>query len=113
VSNTKLITSIWNEERGKLENEFKKNDKIIHDETDVLINSQLVENTKYHQFGPVRWQACSHSCLGYNVRLTDKKTAVIGNGSLGIQVVPALQPKAARTVNNARYPTWVSISVRV
>lgn len=94
--------------------ELKQNVTIIHDETDVLIKySQLVENTKHHQFGPVCWQACSNGCLGYNVRLTGKKIAVIGNGLPGIQVVPALQAKAARAVDPIRCPTWMSISVRM
>lgn len=42
---------------------------------------------------------------------SDKKIAVIGNGSSGIQVVPALQPKAARIVNHIRHPTWVSVNL--
>src|ERR1700754_4528938 len=37
-----------------------------------------------------------------------KKIAVIGNGSSGIQIVPAVQKTAATVVNYIRKPTWVS-----
>lgn len=42
---------------------------------------------------------------------TDKRIAVIGNGSSGLQVVPALQPKASKLVNYVRHATWVSTNL--
>lgn len=42
---------------------------------------------------------------------TDKRIAVIGNGSSGLQVIPALQPKASKLVNYIRHPTWVSTNL--
>ncbi|CAI7591430.1 unnamed protein product [Penicillium palitans] len=95
VFDSKLVKSIWNEERGKWTLELKQNGAIIHDETDVLINGS----------------ACPHSGLDQTYDWSDKKIAVIGNGSSGIQVVPALQPKAARIVNYVRHPTWVSVNL--
>jgi cation diffusion facilitator CzcD-associated flavoprotein CzcO len=42
---------------------------------------------------------------------TGKSIAVIGNGSSGLQVVPALQPKASKIVNYIRHPTWISVNI--
>lgn len=39
-----------------------------------------------------------------------KKVAVIGNGSSGIQIVPAMQPKVSKLVTYVRNPTWISIN---
>ncbi|KAJ5920296.1 hypothetical protein N7516_011154 [Penicillium verrucosum] len=44
---------------------------------------------------------------------SDKRISVIGNGSSGIQVVPALQPKAARIVNYIGHPTWVNLCLEI
>jgi thioredoxin reductase len=40
-----------------------------------------------------------------------KRVAVIGNGSSGLQALPALQPKASKIVNYIRHPTWVSVNL--
>ena len=39
-----------------------------------------------------------------------KKVAIIGNGSSGIQVVAAMQPKVSKLVTYIRNPTWISIN---
>jgi hypothetical protein len=36
--------------------------------------------------------------------------AVLGNGSSGLQIVPAIQPQVGKLVNYVRQPTWVSIN---
>lgn len=36
--------------------------------------------------------------------------AVIGNGSSGIQIVPAMQPKVSKLVTYIRNPSWISIN---
>lgn len=41
---------------------------------------------------------------------SNKRVAVIGNGSSGIQCVAAMQPKVAQLVNFVRSPTWVSVN---
>jgi len=38
----------------------------------------------------------------------NKKIAVIGNGSSGIQIVMAMQPEALKLVTYVRAPTWIS-----
>ncbi len=37
----------------------------------------------------------------------DKRVAVIGNGSSGIQIVPAIQPDVKKLVHVVRTPTWI------
>ena len=38
----------------------------------------------------------------------NKKVAVIGNGSSGVQIVPALQPHVQKLVHVIGSPTWIS-----
>lgn len=115
VFGIKLVKSIWNEERDKWALELKQNDKAIHDEADILINGSGIFNqwkmpniVGLDQFaGKLVHTAAWDKTYDW----TGKKIAVIGNGSSGIQVVPALQPKAARIVNYTRHPTWVSVNL--
>jgi cation diffusion facilitator CzcD-associated flavoprotein CzcO len=113
---TQLVKSIWNEELGKWSLELKQSDAtIIHDEADILINASGILN---------KWKMPNIAGLDkFAGRLlhtavwdksydwTGKKVAVIGNGSSGIQAVPALQPKVAKIVNYIRHPTWVSVNL--
>ncbi len=39
-----------------------------------------------------------------------KSVAVIGNGSSGVQIVPAIQPEVKKLVHFIRSPTWISPS---
>lgn len=39
-----------------------------------------------------------------------KRVAVIGNGSSGLQIVPAMQSKVSKMVNYCRSPTWISVN---
>ncbi|KAH8902042.1 FAD/NAD(P)-binding domain-containing protein [Coniochaeta sp. PMI_546] len=41
------------------------------------------------------------------ISLTDKTVAVIGNGSSGVQVLPAIQPEVKSLVHFVREPTWI------
>ncbi|KAI2836749.1 hypothetical protein CBS12448_11056 [Aspergillus niger] len=115
VFNTRLVKSVWNEERGKWVLELKQNDIMVYDEADILINAGGILN---------RWRMPKIEGLNlFQGKLlhtagwdpaydwSGKKIAVIGNGSSGIQIVPALQPKAARIVNYIRQPTWVSVNL--
>lgn len=73
-----------------------------------------MEHTGHRRFGGVYWKACPHSSATWDKTYDwpDKKIiAVIGDGSSGIQVSPALQPKAARIVNYVCHPTWVSVNL--
>lgn len=116
IFNARLIKSIWNEERGKWGLELEQNGTtIIQDEADILINASGILN---------RWKMPNIDGLdqfsgkvihtaGWDKSYdwAGKKIAVIGNGSSGIQIVPSLQPKAAKIVNYIRHPTWVSVNL--
>jgi cation diffusion facilitator CzcD-associated flavoprotein CzcO len=39
-----------------------------------------------------------------------QKVAVIGNGSTGIQIVAAMQPKVSKLTTYVRGPTWISVN---
>ncbi|KAF9893999.1 hypothetical protein FE257_008970 [Aspergillus nanangensis] len=42
------------------------------------------------------------------VEYQDKRVAVIGNGSSGVQIVPAIQPDVQHLVHFIRSPTWIA-----
>ncbi|OQD90612.1 hypothetical protein PENANT_c001G08521 [Penicillium antarcticum] len=116
VFNSRVVKCIWNEDRGKWALELRQNHKtIIQDEADILIDGSGILN---------RWRMPDITGLDrFSGKLvhtaawdktydwSGKRIAVIGNGSSGLQVVPALQPKAARVVNYIRHPTWVSVNL--
>ncbi|KAJ5170247.1 uncharacterized protein N7500_003030 [Penicillium coprophilum] len=115
VFDTKLVKSIWNEERGKWALELKQNEKTIQDEADILIDGSGILN-KWNMpniAGLDQFAGKLVHTAGWDKTYdwTDKKVAVIGNGSSALQVVPALQPKAAKIVNYIRQPTWVSVNL--
>ncbi|KAH8425102.1 flavin-containing monooxygenase [Aspergillus melleus] len=110
--NTRLVRATWNEEQAKWKLQLERGEFMIGDEADILIDgSGIVNNWKWpnveglDQFkGKIvhsaKWDA--------EYQWEGKRIAVIGNGSSGLQLVPALQRKAAKIVNYARRATWVS-----
>ncbi|KAL4746798.1 hypothetical protein BDW72DRAFT_210132 [Aspergillus terricola var. indicus] len=97
---TKVISSIWNEDEGKWNLRLQRGEEVFEDKADVLINGSGVLNKP----DPKESRDPSYDW-------TDKRIAVIGNGSSGLQVVPALQPKASKIVNYIRHPTWISTNI--
>ncbi|CAG8086286.1 unnamed protein product, partial [Penicillium nalgiovense] len=89
--NTRVTETVWNDELGKWNVVIDQAGTIIHDEADILVNASgfLKDNT-------YDW--------------SNKRVAVIGNGSSGIQCVAAMQPKVAQLVNFVRNPTWISVN---
>lgn len=56
---------------------------------------------------------CSNNdfrCRDHDYDWANKRVAVIGNGSSGIQCVAAMQPEVKHLVNFVRNPTWVSVN---
>lgn len=115
IFNTELLKSTWNEECGKWMLELRQNGAIIHDQADILMNgSGLLSRWKMpdidglDQFtGKIMHTANWDPSYDW----TGKKIAVVGNGSSGLQVIPALQPKAGKIVNYIRRATWVSCNI--
>ncbi|KAL4737210.1 hypothetical protein BDV11DRAFT_216842 [Aspergillus similis] len=103
---TKVISSIWNEDEGKWDLRLQRGEEVFEDKADVLINGGGV--LKY-AFLPALIDLLESRDPSYD--WTDKRIAVIGNGSSGLQVVPALQPKASKIVNYVRHPAWISTNL--
>jgi cation diffusion facilitator CzcD-associated flavoprotein CzcO len=86
--------------------------QIIHDTADVLVKATGtlnkwkwpeipgLENFKGKLLHSARWDS--------SFEPQGKDIAIIGNGSTGIQIIPALQPKARRIDTYIRSKAWVS-----
>ncbi|KAI0246625.1 FAD/NAD-P-binding domain-containing protein [Lactifluus subvellereus] len=60
-----------------------------------------------------QWDVGDSAGAGVPEDWHDKAVGVIGNGSSGVQIVPALQAKVGSLVNFARSKTWISSSFAV
>ncbi|KAF8809499.1 FAD/NAD(P)-binding domain-containing protein [Phlegmacium glaucopus] len=104
----------WNEGKGSWEVEVTRCDagNTIRDICDVLINATGVLNAwrwpsipgleeyKGKLFHTARWDR--------EADLEGKHIGLIGNGSSGIQTLPAIHSQASRITTFIRKPTWVS-----
>ncbi|KAB8201337.1 putative flavin-binding monooxygenase [Aspergillus parasiticus] len=110
--NTKLVKAVWSEMQGKWKLQLQQGGLVLEDEADIVLDGSGVLNQwkwpdieGLHTFKgkllhTARWDP------EYNYK--GKKIAVLGNGSSGIQVIPSLQPKAAKLVNYIRHATWIT-----
>lgn len=111
---TKLIEARWDEEQSHwkvlVENQATKERR--HDWCHVLVNAAGILNTwqwpsieGLHDFaGPKMHSAKWDSSVDYK----GKTVGVIGNGSTGIQLIPALQKDVGHMTVFMRSPTWVA-----
>ncbi|KAJ3505848.1 hypothetical protein NLJ89_g7199 [Agrocybe chaxingu] len=103
------VTAKWNLEITDL-----TDGKNVHDSCNILVNGCGILNAwrwpdipgleKYK--GPLLHTANWDS----RVNLTRKHVGLIGNGSSGIQVLPAIHPIVSKVTTFIRSPTWVSPS---
>ncbi|TVY47159.1 putative sterigmatocystin biosynthesis monooxygenase, partial [Lachnellula occidentalis] len=112
--NAKVIETIWDEEAGKWKIKIEVDGLVKEDEADVLVNGSGflnnwklpniagLDNFKGKLVHSARWDS------SYNYE--GKKVAVIGNGSTGVQIVPAMQPKTSSITAYYRQPTWISVN---
>lgn len=109
----KVTNACWNEEAGLWElrvMNLQTGDEFA-DQAHFLINgSGILNNWKWpsieglHDFkGNLIHSAQWPKDFDYK----GKTVAVIGNGSSGIQIVPAIQPDVKRLVHVVRTPTWI------
>ncbi|KAG6850658.1 hypothetical protein H0H93_010386 [Arthromyces matolae] len=84
----------------------------VIDRADILVNASGVLNAwqwpnipGLHDFKGVLMHTADWN---RGVDLTGLRVGLIGNGSSGIQVLPAIQPKVAQLKTFIRHPTWVS-----
>ncbi|KAJ2895266.1 FAD/NAD(P)-binding domain-containing protein [Zalerion maritima] len=109
-----VIRSAWNNKNGGYDVQIRdlKGNTVINDHCDVLINAGGILNAW-------RWPAIPgldkykgtllHTAnWDDSVDLTGKHVGLIGNGSSGIQVLPAIREKTRKVTTFIREPTWVS-----
>ncbi|KAL3476527.1 hypothetical protein BJX99DRAFT_258273 [Aspergillus californicus] len=113
--NTKLLSSVWNDDEGKWMLKLQRGGAVFEDKADIVLNgSGVLSNWKWPDIeGLHTFQGKILHTANWdpNYDYTDKKVAVIGNGSSGLQVIPALQPHVKKLVNYIRNPTWISTNL--
>lgn len=99
--------SLWN-----VQVEDTANGVVVDDWCDFLLNTGgILNNWKWpdipglHSFSG---QLIHSANWPEDADLKGKTVAVIGNGSTGIQIVPAIQPEVKQLVHLVRSPTWVT-----
>ncbi|MCJ1297802.1 hypothetical protein MMC08_000590 [Hypocenomyce scalaris] len=112
----RVASATWSEEKGRwdvtVEDTVTKH--IIHDSCQVFINAGGILNNW-------RWPAIPgikdfkgplvHSAAWpENLDLKDKHVGLIGNGSSGIQILPAILPAVSKVTTFIREPTWVAVA---
>ncbi|CAK7263061.1 hypothetical protein SEPCBS119000_000291 [Sporothrix epigloea] len=110
-----VLGAHWNEEQGRwlLTVSNLQTGAHFSDSADFLVDaSGILNNWKWpdlpglHDFEgdlvhSARWPEAA------DFSLKDKAVAVIGNGSSGVQIVPAIYPQVKKLVHVVRTPTWV------
>ncbi|KAJ5742512.1 uncharacterized protein N7511_011531 [Penicillium nucicola] len=110
--NSRVNETVWDDDKGKWHVNVSKADETIQDECDVLINASgflnkwswpSIEGMNYFK-GKLMHTAKWDQTYDWS----NKKVAVIGNGSSAIQLLPEIQKTAAQVVNYIRNPTWIA-----
>ncbi|KAF8967752.1 hypothetical protein BDZ97DRAFT_1916690 [Flammula alnicola] len=104
----------WNAKLGRWDVEIKNlvDDTTIQDHCDVLINAAgLLNIWKWPDIDGLmdyKGKLLHTAHWDQSVDLTGKHVGLIGNGSSGIQVLPAISSQADRITTFIRAPAWVS-----
>ncbi|KAL4798345.1 hypothetical protein BDV19DRAFT_21008 [Aspergillus venezuelensis] len=115
--NSRVTSAIWNEIEGKWDLTVQRggDTEVIKDSADVLLNGGGILNNwdmpKIEGLESFEGKVLHTAKWDTTYDTTNKRIAVIGNGSSGLQVIPAIQPTAARITNYIRHPTWVSTNL--
>lgn len=110
--NSRVKSTIWDDEKGKWVVEVEQEGKTIVDEADVLINGSGILNKwcwpKIEGLETFQGRLLHSASWDPSFDWTGKKVALIGNGSSALQILPQMQKTASSIVNYIRSPTWVS-----
>ncbi|EXJ84555.1 cyclohexanone monooxygenase [Capronia epimyces CBS 606.96] len=109
-----VVGAHWNDSRGEWDVQVTdlRSGNVFDARCDILVNAAGILNAW-------RWPAIPglHNFQGklvhsanwdHSVELEGKRVGLIGNGSSGIQILPAIQPMVQKLVHFVRQPTWVS-----
>ncbi|KAG9505080.1 hypothetical protein J7337_002046 [Fusarium musae] len=114
ILNTEVVSSVWDDDTGKWRLEIKQGHShdIIQEEADIVINATgfLSKWTWPTIPGLDKFKGKMVHTAAWDTSLdwSGKRVAIIGNGSSAVQVLPQMQPTAAKIVNYARSPLWIS-----
>ncbi|KAF7590203.1 hypothetical protein BBP40_003178 [Aspergillus hancockii] len=113
--NTRLVKAIWNEKQGKWKLRLEQGEFVIEDEADVLLDGSGILNQwrwpDIEGLDSFKGKLVHTAQWDPEYQWEGKRIAIIGNGSSGIQIIPHIQPKAAKLVNYIRHATWVSTNI--
>ncbi|KAJ7273075.1 hypothetical protein C8J57DRAFT_1506626 [Mycena rebaudengoi] len=109
----KVVRAEWDDAAKKWRIKVRgPNGREFEDECDVLLNGGGVLNVwkwpdieGLHSF---KGDLCHSARWPDDLVVKDKRVAVIGCGSSGIQVLPAIQPEVKRLFHWIRSPTWIT-----
>lgn len=101
------INGVWNVTVKDMERNIIFNDwcHFLLNASGILNNWRWPEIPGLHSF---QGDLIHSANWPIETNLTGKIVAVIGNGSTGIQIVPAIQPYVKRLIHLIRSPTWVT-----
>ncbi|KAF9889894.1 hypothetical protein FE257_006766 [Aspergillus nanangensis] len=111
-----VVGAKWDEQQGKWHVEVRDlvNDQTLNDTCDVLVNAGGVLNAWRWPAIPglkeYRGKLVHSAAWDEGLDLTDKHVGLIGNGSSGIQILPAILPQVSKLTTFIREPTWVALS---
>jgi len=114
--NSKITSSIWDDDAGKWRIKVQKTDSVgsmteVDVEADVVINgSGFLSKWSWPNIkGIETYKGTLVHSAAWDTSLdwTDKRVAIIGNGSSAIQILPQMQPKAKSITTYIRSPTWI------
>ncbi|KAF9565886.1 FAD/NAD(P)-binding domain-containing protein [Agrocybe pediades] len=109
-----VTKAVWNEDAGTWTVEVvnRGNQEKITQECDILINASGVLNAwKWPDLPGLETyegKLVHTAAWDTNIDLRDKHVGLIGNGSSGIQVLPAIYPAAKKITTFIRSATWVA-----
>ena len=102
----------FDEESGRWKLEIKNKDGVIYDECDILVSAVgFLSNWRWpsipglHDF---KGHLCHSAVWDKGFDWTDKRIAVIGNGSSAIQILPQMVEKAKHVTNFIRRSTYIT-----
>ncbi|KAE8312435.1 hypothetical protein BDV41DRAFT_577625 [Aspergillus transmontanensis] len=111
-----VVGAKWDGEAGRWHVDIKDipNNTVVYDACDVLVNAGGILNAWRYPAIPglhdFKGQLVHSAAWDTNIDLTGKHVGLIGNGSSGIQILPAILPEVARCTTFIREPTWVAVS---
>ncbi|KAL2753527.1 hypothetical protein ACRALDRAFT_1035776 [Sodiomyces alcalophilus JCM 7366] len=112
--NREVVRAEWQEEAGEWAIQVKDtvSGEVTEHRCDIFVNgSGILNHWKWPDIqglGNFKGKLLHSANYEADYDLTGKRVGLIGNGSSGIQILPAIQPHAAKVVNFIRSSTWVT-----